>query len=156
MKRLYFYSTVSLVIIIGCRDKISSNNSKSIEDKIEETSEIANVDSLSLFKYWNSFSYDERRGKLLYDNYCAVCHGVSGEGDGFNSYNLNPKPHSFADSLYMTKLSDQIMLKIISSGGRSVNKSIMMPQYAATLTNDEIECIIAYIKTFHQKRLWND
>ncbi|MEE9170069.1 MAG: c-type cytochrome [bacterium] len=42
--------------------------------------------------------YAERKGKHLYAHYCAVCHGASGEGDGFNAFNLDPRPRNLADS----------------------------------------------------------
>ncbi len=152
MKILYLFSVIFLLIIFSCKENISNNDLKTEENNDKEISEPINIDSLNLFKYWNYYSYNERRGKSLYDNYCAVCHGVNGEGDGFNSYNLNPKPHSFADSSYMVKLSEQVLSQIISLGGRSINKSVMMPQYSGTFTDDEMEWIIDYIRTFHQKR----
>lgn len=31
-------------------------------------------------------------GRATYDENCAACHGLSGQGDGPNAANLNPKP----------------------------------------------------------------
>ena len=37
-----------------------------------------------------------RYGEKLYANYCAPCHGETGEGDGiYFGYDLNPKPPDF-------------------------------------------------------------
>lgn len=35
------------------------------------------------------------RGQILYESYCAVCHGVNGDGKGEAAYLLLPKPRSF-------------------------------------------------------------
>lgn len=93
-------------------------------------------------------TYEQRQGKYLYEEYCRVCHGDQGKGDGFNSYNLNPRPRDFSDSAYMSALGDQQVFATIRAGGRSVNKSPLMPAYGWTLTKDEIQYIVAYVKTF--------
>lgn len=100
---------------------------------------------------WTAYTVAERRGKRLYDKYCAVCHGVTGEGDGFNAYNLNPQPNSFADSAYVSALTDAALGEIIARGGRGVNRSVLMPAYQATLSPDQIQYLIRYIRTFSRK-----
>jgi len=35
------------------------------------------------------------RGQVIYDEYCAVCHGVKGDGRGEGAYLLLPKPRNF-------------------------------------------------------------
>jgi mono/diheme cytochrome c family protein len=96
--------------------------------------------------------YEERQGKYLYDQYCAVCHGVEGKGDGFNAYNLEPRPRDFTDSTYMTALGEKQILRTISGGGRSVNKSPLMPSYGWTLKEEEIGYIASYLATFTSRR----
>src|SRR5919108_4439164 len=46
----------------------------------------------------SSLSYEQRQGKFLYTKYCVVCHGDDGKGDGFNAFNLDPKPRDFTNS----------------------------------------------------------
>jgi len=110
---------------------------------------VANIypDSLRQSDPWLKYTYDERKGKRLFDHYCVVCHGETGEGDGFNAYNLDPRPHSLADSTYMTVISDAIIAEVISRGGRGVNKSVLMPAYANTLTSEQIQHLVAYLRT---------
>jgi mono/diheme cytochrome c family protein len=93
-------------------------------------------------------SYEERQGNVLYMKYCAVCHGKEGKGDGFNAFNLDPRPRDFSDSSYMAALSDAQILQTISGGGRSVNKSPLMPSYGWTIDNRQIRYVAAYIRTF--------
>lgn len=100
---------------------------------------------------WKKYDYDEREGKRLFEHYCSVCHGIVGAGDGFNSYNLEPKPKSFRDKVYMSNLSDSNLLQVISLGGTSMNKSVMMPAYSHTLSIIERERIVKYIRTLTNK-----
>jgi len=94
-----------------------------------------------------SYSYAERQGKILFEHYCTVCHGQHGEGDGFNSYNLNPKPHSLADSAYVAALaSNESLMQVIARGGRGINKSVLMPAYGSTLSEDQIADLAAYVR----------
>ncbi len=98
-------------------------------------------------------TYEQRQGKFLYREYCMVCHGEEGKGDGFNAFNLDPRPRDFTDSTYMNALGDQQALATIMGGGRSVNKSPLMPPYGWTLKRDEIRYVVAYVKTlFPQNR----
>jgi mono/diheme cytochrome c family protein len=93
-------------------------------------------------------TYEQRQGKYFYDKYCAVCHGDKGAGDGFNSFNLDPKPHSFADSAYFAAISDASLARVIETGGRGVNKSVLMPSYGATLNQRDVSYVVAYLRTF--------
>ena len=94
----------------------------------------------------NTLSYEERQGKHIYMKYCAVCHGTEGKGDGFNAYNLDPKPRDFTDSTYMRALSDSRLLETIGEGGRGVNKSPLMPMWGVTLSKDEIGKVVQYVR----------
>ena len=97
-----------------------------------------------------SLSYEQRQGKHLYAKYCAVCHGTEGTGDGFNAFNLDPKPRDFTDSLTMSALSDARLLEIISQGGRGVNKSVLMPSWGGRLSNIERVYIVAFIRLLNE------
>jgi mono/diheme cytochrome c family protein len=96
-----------------------------------------------------TLTYEERQGKQLYNKYCAVCHGQEGKGDGFNAFNLDPRPKDFSDSRYMNALGGKQILQTISGGGRSVNKSALMPPYEWTLKKEEIQYIESYLRTFY-------
>jgi cytochrome c553 len=86
-------------------------------------------------------------GKKLYEQFCASCHGQSGRGDGPAAAALNPKPHNHTDKATMSKLSDDELFKVIKNGGASVGKSPLMPPWGASLKDDQIKEILAYIRT---------
>lgn len=84
--------------------------------------------------------------------YCAVCHGEEGKGDGFNAFNLDPKPRNFTDTIYMSALSDTRLLETIREGGRGVSKSPLMPSWAGRLNREEIEYVMLYVRNFIKAR----
>jgi cytochrome c5 len=141
------YVFVSVIIIslsvAACKESVKNKTEVNPKDSIKAESQ-AKIEENNI---WVEYDYDQRRGKRLFDHYCVICHGTKGEGDGFNSYNLIPKPHSLADSVYIKKLSDDALYRIISYGGSSMNKSNEMPAYGNTLGKNQIKWIIDYIKT---------
>src|SRR5918996_300744 len=90
---------------------------------------------------------DVEEGKKLYGQFCASCHGQSGKGDGPAAAALNPKPRDHTDKAYMSTLSDDDLLKVIKNGGASVGKSPLMPPWGASLNDDQIKDVIAYVRT---------
>jgi len=90
-------------------------------------------------------------GKAAYDRYCAICHGESGGGDGFNAYNVKAaygvEPVAFSDSARMVSLADSEALKAIRDGGPAVGKSAAMPGWGRTLTAGEVNDVWRYARS---------
>jgi mono/diheme cytochrome c family protein len=146
MKCKVIVAILCIVIVSGC----AKNNGKAPQVPaagdttrvVDSTAETVPVQHEKLL------SYEASQGALLYGKYCAVCHGEQGKGDGFNAYNLDPHPRDFSDSTYMKALSDDQILRTIGGGGRSVNKSPLMPAYGWTLSKQQIRYVMAYVRTF--------
>ena len=151
MKHFYICLILFLFVasFIRCHEKPQSGKSI-LKEKDSISAAIA--DSIIRNDPYLRYTYSERQGKHLFEQYCVVCHGQNGEGDGFNAYNLNPKPHSLMDSTYMKSLSIETLTENISYGGKGVNKSVMMPAYQNTLNKMEISNVVAYIETFIQTK----
>ena len=92
-------------------------------------------------------NYEQSNGKKLFEHYCAVCHGASGEEDGFNAFNLNPKPRNLTDREAMKTFSDQQLFNAISQGGGERGKSNLMPPWGHTLNERQIRYLVAYLRT---------
>lgn len=90
-----------------------------------------------------SFAADAAAGKAKYDLFCVTCHGPAGTGDGPASTALNPKPKN----LQATAKTDAELKKTIQEGGVAVGLSSLMPPWGASLTEADIDNVIAYIRS---------
>ena len=50
-----------------------------------------------------SINGNEDSGEKLYQEYCASCHGISGNGNGELSYLVYPKPRDFTNGKFKIK-----------------------------------------------------
>ena len=81
-----------------------------------------------------------QKGKEIYEKKCALCHGDKGDGKGFASAGLNPKPTNFKESHGETMTDGEHFWKITTGRGT-------MPSYEKILTTEERWHVINYINT---------
>lgn len=87
-------------------------------------------------------------GAQVYEFYCAQCHGVTGKGDGPNVTKSMPvTPRNFTKPEDMEKLSDDDLRGVIKDGGPALSKSPIMPPWSKSLTDDEVEAMVAHLRT---------
>jgi cytochrome c oxidase cbb3-type subunit 3 len=86
------------------------------------------------------------RGAALYRIYCTQCHGVEGNGKGVNAAGLTVQPRDHTDTGEMSARTDEDLFKAIKHGGKAVNKSILMPNWDANLSDDDIHALIAHLR----------
>ena len=87
------------------------------------------------------------KGKGLFDKNCASCHGAGGKGDGVAAASLNPKPKDLTDKTNMAGLKDKQLIEAIKKGGAAVGKSPLMPPFGAALKDQDVQDVIAFIRT---------
>ena len=97
-----------------------------------------------------SGSYALRMGRLTFQRYCQTCHGESGAGDGFNAFNLDPRPRDLSDPKFQTKKSDADLLDAVRRGGGGVGLTALMPPWGRTLSPREIEQVVRYVRTLRR------
>ena len=90
---------------------------------------------------------DAAAGKEIYEQYCALCHGPQGKGDGSLSANLDPKPRNHTDGAYMNPLSDAHLLNIVGGGGGAAGLSPIMPAWKDILSAQQIQDVVAFVRT---------
>lgn len=90
-------------------------------------------------------------GRKVYEANCAVCHGVEGKGDGAAAVPLEPKPRDFTDAKYMNTRTTTALRQVIAEGGQSAGLSPIMVGWSATLSPDQIESVLHYIRVFSRK-----
>jgi mono/diheme cytochrome c family protein len=97
-----------------------------------------------------------KKGRDVFANYCAGCHGENGDGNGAAARFLDPKPRNF--KLGRLKFAavesgqpprDEDYLRIIDSGLAGT----AMPSFRL-LPGDEKKALVAYVKTFYPD--WKD
>lgn len=87
------------------------------------------------------------QGKDLFVQFCAHCHGLSGDGDGFNAEYLDKEPAELSDEKFQAKKNNHQIFRAIQKGGVGVRKSHLMPVFGNTLSEAEIWALVAYIRT---------
>ena len=90
---------------------------------------------------------DAAAGKEIYEQYCALCHGPQGKGDGSLSANLDPKPRNHTDGAYMNALTDAHLLKVVGEGGAAAGLSPIMPAWKGILSAQQIQDVVAFVRT---------
>jgi len=84
---------------------------------------------------------------LNYKTYCMQCHGMHGKGDGVNVPAMNILPRDHSDHDYMMKRTNTEIYKVIKFGGPAINKSVKMPPWGDTFTEEEIQQLVGHIRT---------
>jgi len=92
-------------------------------------------------------SYGALEGRALFEYYCSTCHGKEGHGDGFNSYNLDPRPRDLSDPAFQAKRSDKDLASVIRSGGGFAGLSNTMPPWGHTLNERQIGYLVQFLRT---------
>jgi len=85
---------------------------------------------------------DFERGRTIYDQHCADCHGPEGRGDGRQASSLSPRPGNLISAQTSAK-SDQELLKIIAKG----KPRTAMTGWEERLSADDQAAVLAYIRS---------
>ena len=83
-------------------------------------------------------------GEELYRNYCAVCHGAEGRGDGPAASSFDPPPPDLTDAERMEQLTDERLLEVLSTGSGT------MAGFESMLTPEELEAVAEYVRTLSE------
>ena len=90
----------------------------------------------------NRLSSDEarQRGRLLFRQRCALCHGERADGNGVRSKGLSAKPADFGNPGWRAEVSPRYVFEVVSEGKRGTS----MPAWP-TLSEDQKWDVIAYV-----------
>lgn len=96
---------------------------------------------------WQPVWPDEvEQGRLLYEIYCTQCHGKNGTGEGINVRDMSVQPRNHTDSDEMITRTDEDLEKVIKQGGKSVDKSVLMPAWGDNLSDEQVEALVKYLR----------
>ncbi len=86
-------------------------------------------------------------GRSIYQGRCALCHGKYGQGNG-KMARIIKSPPPF--NLTLSRAPDAYLKDIIFKGGEAMSRSPRMPPWEGTLTTQEIDSVILFIKTLRK------
>jgi mono/diheme cytochrome c family protein len=99
----------------------------------------------------SSVHADIERGRLLYRENCAPCHGESGKGDGVGARSLPVRPADHTNGALMSSRTDSFLRDIILKGGSSMGLSAFMPAWQGIFKEQEILDLVVYIRSLAQQ-----
>jgi mono/diheme cytochrome c family protein len=82
-----------------------------------------------------------KSGKKLYKQFCSICHGDKGKGDGMAGLSLMPKPANFTTEAIQAQSDGALFWKMTE--GRAP-----MASYRETLKENQRWQLVNYIRTF--------
>ena len=94
---------------------------------------------------------DTTAGKVVYQKWCAGCHGDQGAGDGVAAKRMIPPPRDFTGAIYQIRSTASGNLPTDADLMRSIEEGLhgtAMPGWKARLSDRERRDVLAYIKTF--------
>ena len=91
-------------------------------------------------------------GRALYEDKCAQCHGVEGDGGGVAAPRLLPRPRDFTSGSFKIRTTpsgelptDSDLISILRRG----MPYTAMPAWSS-LRDEQVDALVAYIKTFNE------
>lgn len=98
-----------------------------------------------------SAQQSDHPGKVVYDRWCASCHGIDGAGEGVAAAYMLPRPRDFTSGVYQIRTTANGQLPTDADLHRIVDEGVIgtaMPGWSSTLTQTERTAVVEYIKTF--------
>jgi mono/diheme cytochrome c family protein len=78
----------------------------------------------------------------IYRDKCAVCHGLTGRGDGHDASLYDPKPTDFTDAQHMSGVTDGELYYKLTEGRKP------MPSFKKRLTDEQRWRMVLLLRTF--------
>lgn len=85
------------------------------------------------------------RGEVVYRNFCQICHGATGVGDGTVAQRGFPTPPSLL-APNARKMTDDQIFAVLTNGRNN------MPSYAAQVDRDDRWRAIAFVRSLQEKK----
>lgn len=135
-------------VLLGCSLSVYGTEAEDAQ-RARIISECTGMDSEDCVvrKFKDSPEASIIRGKIVYQHYCVLCHGVSAQGDGRAAKIHNPKPAN----LVMSQVPAEYLSLIIRKGGEQMGRSKAMPPWGDQLTDEQIRDLINHLLSIRIK-----
>jgi len=81
------------------------------------------------------------RGRLVFQNYCVLCHGPEGKGDGRAAKLHTPRPFN----LTMSVAPRDYIAQVLRKGGEAMGRGKGMPPWGEQLTDEQINDTLNFL-----------
>ena len=91
------------------------------------------------------------RGRKIYFQACAPCHGIRGDGNGPAANGFDPAPQNFRRGVYKYRTTVSGALPLDEDMERTIREGVPgseMPRWKHVLSEADIKAVVQYIKTF--------
>lgn len=95
-------------------------------------------------------NYTQAQGKRLFYTYCVWCHADATPAGPSNRSNINPPPPLANDGTTWNPLSDEWLRNSITLGGSAMGKSGLMPAWGKTLSQEDVNALISFLRAIAQ------
>lgn len=103
-----------------------------------------------------SFHPDAKRGEQIYKAACVSCHGNDGRGAP-KTISAFKRPDSFPDFTRCDQTTAEVnsnYKSVITYGGPGFGFSQIMPSFGQALSSNDIDDVVAYLRTFCRNPHW--
>jgi mono/diheme cytochrome c family protein len=83
-------------------------------------------------------------GEELFAQLCSGCHGKDGRG---GAHTFMPHVDTLTKKGYIDQMPDEYLAYVISEGGAAAGKSGYMPSWKTKLNDQDIQDVIAHIRS---------
>jgi mono/diheme cytochrome c family protein len=95
-----------------------------------------------------------RSGQQLYQAACAACHGSDGRGAAQAATGLETPLPDFTDCRFASREPAAEWMAVVHEGGTVRGFSELMPAFGEALSDDEIQKVVSYLRSFCRDRAW--
>jgi mono/diheme cytochrome c family protein len=88
------------------------------------------------------------RGSIVFKNYCAKCHGETGDGNGRQAKLYKPRPANLVKS----DKNDAYKELIIRRGGEAMGRSPFMPPWGNELTDEQVHDVVRFLRAINNNK----
>jgi len=85
----------------------------------------------------------ELRGRLVFQNYCVLCHGEQGKGDGRAAKLHTPRPFNLTTST----APRYYIADTVRKGGEAMGRGKGMPPWGDQLTDEQVNDVLNHLFT---------
>lgn len=103
-------------------------------EQIAKVCKSAEAEDCIVREFKNTVEASRIRGRIVYRNYCVLCHGESGLGDGRAAKVHTPKPAN----LVASRVPPEYIELIVRKGGEGVGRYRGMPPWGDQLTDEQV------------------